>query len=33
LGLFLFKDVISFGVSFYLITYFGQKAILAENRG
>ena len=33
LGLFLFKDVISFGVSFYLISYFGQKAILAENKG
>jgi uncharacterized membrane protein YkgB len=30
LGLFLFKDVISLGVSFYLISYFGQKAILAE---
>jgi len=32
LGLFLFKDVISFGVSFYLISYFGRKAILSENR-
>jgi len=32
LGLFLFKDVISLGVSFYLISYFGQKAILAENQ-
>src|SRR5579862_3641782 len=31
LGLFLFKDVISLGVSFYLISYFGQKAILSEN--
>jgi uncharacterized membrane protein YkgB len=31
-GLFLFKDVISLGVSFYLISYFGRKAILAENR-
>jgi reactive chlorine resistance protein C len=30
-GLFLFKDVISFGVSFYLISYFGRKAILFEN--
>jgi reactive chlorine resistance protein C len=29
LGLFLFKDVISFGVSFYLISCFGQKAMLA----
>ena len=28
LGLFLFKDVISLGVSFYLISYFGKKAIL-----
>lgn len=26
LGLFLFKDVISFGASFYLISYFGMKA-------
>jgi reactive chlorine resistance protein C len=32
LGLFLFKDVISLGVSFYLISYFGGKAILSENR-
>jgi uncharacterized membrane protein YkgB len=32
LGLFLFKDVISLGVSFYLIGYFGQKAILSENQ-
>ncbi|HEX3470459.1 MAG TPA: DUF417 family protein [Silvibacterium sp.] len=31
LGLFLFKDVISLGVSFYLISYFGKKAILSEN--
>jgi uncharacterized membrane protein YkgB len=31
-GLFLFKDVISLGVSFYLISYFGKKAILAENK-
>jgi len=30
-GLFLYKDVISFGVSFYLISYFGRKAILSEN--
>jgi len=29
-GLFLFKDVISLGVSFYLVSYFGRKAILAE---
>ena len=33
LGLFLFKDVISLGVSFYLISYFGRKAIGAENEG
>ena len=32
LGLFLFKDIISFGVAFYLITYFGRKAIMAENQ-
>ena len=31
IGLFLFKDVIALGVSFYLISYFGKKAILAEN--
>jgi uncharacterized membrane protein YkgB len=31
LGLFLFKDVISLGVSFYLISHFGKKAILSEN--
>jgi uncharacterized membrane protein YkgB len=30
-GLFLFKDVISLGVSFYLVSYFGRKAILTEN--
>src|SRR5262249_42347711 len=29
LGLFLFKDFISLGVSFYLISYFGRKAILS----
>jgi uncharacterized membrane protein YkgB len=32
LGLFLFKDIISLGVSLYLISYFGRKAILSENR-
>lgn len=32
LGLFLFKDVISLGVSFYLISFYGKKAILAENK-
>jgi uncharacterized membrane protein YkgB len=32
LGLFLYKDVISLGVSFYLISYFGKKAILSENK-
>ena len=31
-GLFLFKDVISLGVSLYLVSYFGQKAILLENK-
>jgi len=31
LGLFLFKDVISLGVSIYLISYFGQKTILSES--
>jgi reactive chlorine resistance protein C len=31
LGLFLFKDIISLGVSFYLISYFGKKAIFNEN--
>lgn len=28
LGLFLFKDIISLGVAFYLISYFGKKAAL-----
>jgi uncharacterized membrane protein YkgB len=32
LGLFLFKDVISLGVSFYLISYFGKKAILSKTK-
>jgi uncharacterized membrane protein YkgB len=32
LGLFLFKDIISLGVSFYLISYFGKRAILSENK-
>lgn len=32
IGLFLFKDVISLGVAFYLISYFGRKAILRENQ-
>jgi len=32
LGLFLYKDVISLGVSFYLISYFGKNAILSENK-
>jgi uncharacterized membrane protein YkgB len=32
LGLFLFKDVISLGASFYLISYFGKKAIISENK-
>jgi uncharacterized membrane protein YkgB len=33
LGLFLFKDVISLGVSFYLVSYFGKQAVLSENKG
>jgi len=32
IGLFLFKDIISFGVAFYLISYYGRKAIVAENQ-
>jgi uncharacterized membrane protein YkgB len=32
LGLFLFKDVISLGVSFYLISYFGNKAMASANK-
>ena len=32
LGLFLFKDIISFGVAFYLMSYYGRKAIMAENK-
>lgn len=32
LGLFLFKDVIALGASFFLVSYFGRKAILSENR-
>ena len=31
-GLFLFKDVISLGVSFYLVSYFGKRAIISENQ-
>jgi uncharacterized membrane protein YkgB len=31
LGLFLFKDVISFGASLYLISYFRERVILSEN--
>jgi uncharacterized membrane protein YkgB len=30
LGLFLYKDVINLGASFYLISYFGRKAIMTE---
>ena len=33
LGLFLFKDIISLGVSFYLISYFGKRALLGERKG
>lgn len=32
MGLFLFKDIISLGVAFYLISYFGKKAALLENQ-
>ena len=32
LGLFLFKDIISLGVSFFLISHFGKKAIDRENK-
>jgi uncharacterized membrane protein YkgB len=32
LGLFLFKDVIALGASFYLIAYFGHKAIRDDNQ-
>jgi hypothetical protein len=31
LGLFLFKDIIALGVSLYLISHFGKKAIAMEN--
>jgi uncharacterized membrane protein YkgB len=31
LGLFLFKDVIALGASFYLLSYFGRRAIRSEN--
>lgn len=32
IGLFLFKDVIALGISLYLVSYFGRKAIKLENR-
>jgi uncharacterized membrane protein YkgB len=32
LGLFLFKDIIAFGASIYLISHYGNKAILLENK-
>jgi uncharacterized membrane protein YkgB len=32
LGLFLFKDVMNLGACLYLVSYFGQKAILRENK-
>lgn len=32
MGLFLFKDVISFGVSFYLIASFGRRALLSRSK-
>lgn len=31
LGLFLYKDIIAFGASCYLISHYGRKAISAEN--
>jgi uncharacterized membrane protein YkgB len=31
LGLFLFKDVISLGACFYLVSYFGRRAVLQES--
>ncbi|MBS1523823.1 MAG: DUF417 family protein [Bacteroidetes bacterium] len=31
LGLFLYKDIINLGASFYLISYFGRKAAVKEN--
>jgi uncharacterized membrane protein YkgB len=33
LGLFLFKDIISLGVSFYLVSYFGKQAVLSGDKG
>ena len=32
LGLFLYKDIISLGVSLYFISYFGKKAISSETK-
>jgi uncharacterized membrane protein YkgB len=32
IGLFRFKDIMSLGVAFYPICYFGPKAILSENK-
>ena len=32
LGLFLYKDIISLGASFYLISYFGKKAISSASK-
>jgi uncharacterized membrane protein YkgB len=32
LGLFLFKDIIALGASIYLVSYYGKKAILLENK-
>ena len=32
LGLFLFKDIVSFGASSYLVSHFGGKAIISENQ-
>jgi uncharacterized membrane protein YkgB len=33
LGLFLFKDILSLSVALYLVSYFGQKDTLIENKG
>lgn len=32
LGLFLFKDIINLGASFFLITKFGQRALLSDHK-
>jgi hypothetical protein len=32
LGLFLFEDIVSFGVAFNVISYYGRRTIVAENQ-